>query len=334
MELTLRPVTRLVRAHALSAAAATPSSDEAAWWATAGPARPARDAGGYPLAARVKCQCTDLPSLVPIATFAATGLVRRPLGPRHPTKGARHEERLRAERVDIRRCARGRSASGRGRGPARDATVRAWVPGGPRRVGQDRAGVEADVTTRTTSSPTSPLDPDHDYAYLANWGEPDCAAPETGGQNSPDAGVWVIDISDLERTRGEVGFIPSAGHPARRGHAGRRDRRPSASPATMLVMNNEPCGKNGKGGVSLWDVTNPLKPKKLSEHFGDRGALAGRRQRDPQRVRLGRRATSAYVGDDGQRRDHRRRHPRHHEPAAAAADRRAGPQHEFGVDAA
>jgi hypothetical protein len=43
----------------------------------------------------------------------------------------------------------------------------------------------------------------------------------------------------------------------------------------VLVMNNEFCGKNFKGGVSLWDVTNPLKPKKLSEHFGDRSALIG-----------------------------------------------------------
>ena len=40
----------------------------------------------------------------------------------------------------------------------------------------------------------------------------------------------------------------------------------------VLVMNNEQCGKNGKGGISLWDVTDPRKPKKLSEHFGDRGA--------------------------------------------------------------
>jgi hypothetical protein len=41
----------------------------------------------------------------------------------------------------------------------------------------------------------------------------------------------------------------------------------------MLVMNNEHCGKNGKGGVSLYDVTNPLKPTKLSEHWGDRGGI-------------------------------------------------------------
>src|SRR5215207_2285570 len=34
-------------------------------------------------------------------------------------------------------------------------------------------------------------------------------------------------------------------------------------------MNHEQCGKNGKGGISLWDVTDPLQPKKLHEHFGD-----------------------------------------------------------------
>jgi hypothetical protein len=42
----------------------------------------------------------------------------------------------------------------------------------------------------------------------------------------------------------------------------------------MLVMNNEQCGPQGKGGVSLWDVTDPTKPFKLSEHFGDRGGVS------------------------------------------------------------
>ena len=34
-------------------------------------------------------------------------------------------------------------------------------------------------------------------------------------------------------------------------------------------MNHEQCGKNGKGGFSLWNISNPLKPVKLSEHAGD-----------------------------------------------------------------
>src|SRR5215207_8088028 len=65
----------------------------------------------------------------------------------------------------------------------------------------------------------------------------------------------------------------SSGHPSRRGmQVIELDTKWFTG--EVLVMNNEPCGpgaKNAKGGVTLWDVTNPLKPKKLSEHFGDRG---------------------------------------------------------------
>ena len=50
------------------------------------------------------------------------------------------------------------------------------------------------------------VDPDGDYAYLARFGGADCAGPEQGGQTSPDGGVYVIDISDLENPV-EVGFI-------------------------------------------------------------------------------------------------------------------------------
>ncbi len=107
------------------------------------------------------------------------------------------------------------------------------------------------------------------YAYLANWGEPDCAGPETGGQNSPDAGAWVIDISDPAAPR-EVNFIPMP-----------QDTRPGEGmqvahietkkfSGEILVMNAEACGKNYKGGFMLYDVTDPLKPKKLKEGFGDR----------------------------------------------------------------
>ena len=114
--------------------------------------------------------------------------------------------------------------------------------------------------------------PDGNWAFLANWGEPDCAGPEVGGQTSPDAGAWVVDISDLEDPQ-TTGFIPST-----------QDTRPGEGMQVVnittkqfngqiLAMNNEHCGKNGKGGLSLWDVTDPRKPYKLSEHFGDRAKL-------------------------------------------------------------
>jgi hypothetical protein len=120
------------------------------------------------------------------------------------------------------------------------------------------------------------VSPDGNTAFLANWGEPDCAGPETGGQTSPDAGAYVIDISDIETDPDSaelVGFIPS-----------HQDTRPGEGmqvielntkwfTGDVLLMNNEACGPNFKGGVSIWDVTDPLNPKRLSEHFGDRSAL-------------------------------------------------------------
>ena len=133
----------------------------------------------------------------------------------------------------------------------------------------------ADVTDTPDLVADVAVSPDEQYAFLANWGEPDCAAnSEAGGQNSPDAGAWVIDISDPTNPR-EVSFIPSS-----------QDSRPGEGmqvielstrwfTGDVLLMNNEACGPNFKGGVSLWDVTDPLKPKKLSEHFGDRSALIG-----------------------------------------------------------
>ncbi|MEK7786224.1 MAG: hypothetical protein AAB658_12500 [Chloroflexota bacterium] len=83
----------------------------------------------------------------------------------------------------------------------------------------------------------------------------------------------MIDISDLSNPV-TVGFIPA-----------HQDTRPGEGMQVvhittkhfngdMLVMNNEHCGPQGKGGVSLWDVTDPTKPFKLSEHFGDRGGLS------------------------------------------------------------
>jgi hypothetical protein len=111
--------------------------------------------------------------------------------------------------------------------------------------------------------------PAGDYAYLINWGRSDCAGPETGGRKkSPDAGVYVIDIRDLANPV-EVGFIPT-----------HQDTRPGEGAQVLavdtptfsgdiLAVNLEACGKNSKAGVSLWDVSNPLKPKKLAQNFGD-----------------------------------------------------------------
>ena len=107
------------------------------------------------------------------------------------------------------------------------------------------------------------------YAYLANWGQADCAGPEKGGTNSPDAGAYVIDISDPENPE-EVGFvaIPQDTRPGE-GMQVTTITTPKFS-GDILVMNAEACGKNYKGGFMLYDVSNPLKPVKLAEGWGER----------------------------------------------------------------
>jgi hypothetical protein len=103
------------------------------------------------------------------------------------------------------------------------------------------------------------------YAYLARWGGEACAGPEGGG---PDGGVYVIDISDPANPQ-EVGFIRT--HQDTLVGEGMQVVHVTTPEFTgdVLVLNHEGCGKNYKAGVSLWDVTDPLHPKKLSEHFGD-----------------------------------------------------------------
>src|SRR5215216_1427636 len=103
------------------------------------------------------------------------------------------------------------------------------------------------------------------YAYLARWGGEDCAGPEGGG---PDGGVYIIDISDPANPV-EVSFIRT--HQDTLVGEGMQVVHLDTAEFTgdVLLMNHEGCGKNYKAGVSLWDVTDPAKPKKLSENFGD-----------------------------------------------------------------
>lgn len=106
------------------------------------------------------------------------------------------------------------------------------------------------------------------YIYLARWGAPDCAGPETGGQRTPDGGAYVIDISDIANPR-EVGFIATSQDTLVGEGMQALTLTTGAFSGDVLVMNHEGCGKNFKAGFSLWDITNPLKAVKLSEHVGD-----------------------------------------------------------------
>ena len=99
------------------------------------------------------------------------------------------------------------------------------------------------------------------YAYLTVFREPTCAR----------GGIQVVDISNpANPTKGP--YIPShQGTYAGEGSQVITLNTPSFK-GDVLIYNNEICAgneKTGVGGVTLVDVTNPLKPKKLVEGFGD-----------------------------------------------------------------
>jgi hypothetical protein len=94
-----------------------------------------------------------------------------------------------------------------------------------------------------------------------------------------DGGLYVIDISNPAAPK-EVGFIP--GHQDTYTGEGVQVEHIETKffKGEILTQNNESCGRtaknknkdfdlNTKGGLSLWDVTNPLKPVKLVENAGD-----------------------------------------------------------------
>lgn len=66
------------------------------------------------------------------------------------------------------------------------------------------------------------VDPDGDYAYLANWGAADCAGPETGGHMDPGRrGLCGRHLGPREPGRGWL-HPDAPGHPTGRGDAGRQ----------------------------------------------------------------------------------------------------------------
>jgi hypothetical protein len=110
--------------------------------------------------------------------------------------------------------------------------------------------------------------PGKSYAYLARWGGSQCEGPEKRGQQLPDGGAYVIDISNPAQPR-QVGFIPAHQDTlVGEGLQVVNITTPKFS-GDILVMNHEGCGKNYKAGFSLWNVTNPLKPVKLALQEGD-----------------------------------------------------------------
>ncbi len=166
------------------------------------------------------------------------------------------------------------------------------------------------------------VDPQGEYAYLAHWGEEDCAARGDRRVNNPDAGAWVVDIRNPAQPK-KVTFIPHS-QDSRPGE-GMHVLRVSTNffNGNMLAMNNEQCGKKRQGRHLALRRQEPRQADEAVRAL--RRPRPSRHERHPQRLRLGRRR-QGLRGDDRQLRVHRRRHPRHQQPQASAPDQRDGRQ--------
>jgi hypothetical protein len=105
------------------------------------------------------------------------------------------------------------------------------------------------------------------YAYLGAFREPRCRR----------GGVYVIDIGDPARPR-QMAFVRAApGSYVGEGVQVVPQRTP-AFRGDLLVYNNEICrrGPGAVGGISLVDVSDPRRPRKLVDGAGDRSFADGR----------------------------------------------------------
>jgi hypothetical protein len=100
------------------------------------------------------------------------------------------------------------------------------------------------------------------YAYLGSW----------GGGTCKDNGIHVVDVRDPARPS-KAGFIPGpdGSYPGEGIQALHVDT--ASFDGDVLVTNNETCdSKRRTGGLNLYDVSNPRRPRTLVEGFGDRSS--------------------------------------------------------------
>jgi hypothetical protein len=108
------------------------------------------------------------------------------------------------------------------------------------------------------------------FAYLSSFVQNTCTNPE----NVVDGGIYIVDIGGGHSGGSpsnpvEIGFIQS--HQDTYAGEGVQVIRVDTAKfhGNLLLQNNETCDKNGKGGASLFDVSDPYHPKKLVGNWGD-----------------------------------------------------------------
>ncbi len=113
------------------------------------------------------------------------------------------------------------------------------------------------------------------YAYLGSFRQDTCGGPE----NVVDGGVYIVDIRNPVSPK-EIGFL--RGHQdsfVGEGVQAIELTTPSFN-GDILVLNAEGCGPNTKGGFTIYDVTDPAKPKVLVQNYGDFNVSVGTQGND------------------------------------------------------
>jgi hypothetical protein len=112
------------------------------------------------------------------------------------------------------------------------------------------------------------VDPRGTLAYVADVGPAQCTAASSGKGNtsSPDAGVWIVDISDLSAP-GVLGFLGQP--PETRIVEGIQAVALTTRffEGHVLLAATEPCGRSGWGGIRIMDVSDPARPVPLGLHL-------------------------------------------------------------------
>lgn len=102
-----------------------------------------------------------------------------------------------------------------------------------------------------------------DYAYLGKWPAGTSAPACTGG-------VWPVDVTDPNNPVKRRFMSSHRNTYVTEGLQVLTDvTTASITDRDLLLISNETCGPGGVGGLTIWDVTNPTAPVKLSEGIGD-----------------------------------------------------------------
>ena len=105
------------------------------------------------------------------------------------------------------------------------------------------------------------------YAYLGSW----------GGGTCEGNGIHVVDLRNPARPRRAAFIAAAPGSYTGEGvQAIRVDT--AAFEGDILVTSNETCDRTKRvGGMNIYDVTRPARPKTLAEGFGDRTEFGERK---------------------------------------------------------